>query len=114
DEDKEGVCEGVERARRGDARSEAGSRQQHEHEGSEDHGATLIAGRPAPSRRPDRRLVFAPVRVAALGGGVSGMSAAHELIERGFEVAVYEKGTLPGGKARSIPVPGSGQPPRLD
>ncbi|GEM_PF-1199590 len=54
------------------------------------------------------------MRVAVLGGGVAGMSAAHELVERGFEVAVYEKGTLPGGKARSIPVPGSATPPQLE
>lgn len=34
------------------------------------------------------------------------MSAAHELIERGFEVQVFErKIRLPGGKARSVPVP---------
>ncbi|MCA9498892.1 MAG: FAD-dependent oxidoreductase, partial [Nitrospira sp.] len=33
-----------------------------------------------------------------------GMSAAHELIERGFEVEVYERQNIPGGKARSIPV----------
>ena len=39
-------------------------------------------------------------------GGVAGMSAAHELIERGFEVQVFEKKIrLPGGKARSVPVP---------
>jgi 15-cis-phytoene desaturase len=29
-------------------------------------------------------------KVIILGGGVAGMSAAHELIERGFEVSVYE------------------------
>jgi len=52
------------------------------------------------------------VRVAVLGGGVAGMSAAHELVERGFEVSVYEKAPVPGGKARSIPVPGSAKPPR--
>ena len=45
-------------------------------------------------------------KVAVLGGGVAGMSAAHELIERGFRVAVFERQTeLCGGKARSIPVP---------
>jgi uncharacterized protein with NAD-binding domain and iron-sulfur cluster len=44
--------------------------------------------------------------VAVLGGGVSGLTAAHELAERGFEVSVYERKAL-GGKARSIPVPGS-------
>lgn len=30
-------------------------------------------------------------KVIILGGGVAGMSAAHELIERGFEVEIYEK-----------------------
>ncbi|SLJ81199.1 amine oxidase [Mycobacteroides abscessus subsp. abscessus] len=41
-----------------------------------------------------------------LGGGVAGLTAAHELAERGFEVTVYERRAL-GGKARSIPVPGT-------
>ncbi len=45
-------------------------------------------------------------KVIILGGGVAGMSAAHELIERGFEVQVFEKKVqLPGGKARSVNVP---------
>ena len=36
-------------------------------------------------------------KVIILGGGVAGMSAAHELIERGFEVQVFErKIRLPG------------------
>ncbi|HKO91076.1 MAG TPA: FAD-dependent oxidoreductase [Polyangiaceae bacterium] len=43
-------------------------------------------------------------RVAILGGGVAGMSAAHELVERGYRVEVFERMGLPGGKARSIPV----------
>jgi uncharacterized protein with NAD-binding domain and iron-sulfur cluster len=47
-------------------------------------------------------------RVIVLGGGVAGMSAAHELAERGFEVQVYEsKPDYVGGKARSINVPGT-------
>ncbi|MFL5754112.1 MAG: NAD(P)-binding protein [Bacteroidia bacterium] len=46
-------------------------------------------------------------KVVVLGGGVAGMSAAHELIERGFEVSVYELKTLQGGKARSLNVPNS-------
>ena len=45
-------------------------------------------------------------RVAVLGGGMAGLAAAHELAERGFEVTVYERKAL-GGKARSIPVPGT-------
>jgi len=52
--------------------------------------------------------------VVVLGGGVAGMSAAHELVERGFDVTVYESKPVPGGKARSIPVPGSGSNGRKD
>src|SRR4051812_50197838 len=48
--------------------------------------------------------------VAVLGGGVGGLSAAHELAERGFAVTVHEKRAVPGGKARSYPAPGSGLP----
>src|SRR5512133_68919 len=53
-------------------------------------------------------------RVAVLGGGVAGLTAAHELAERGFEVTVYEQRDAPGGKARSLPVPGSGTGGRAD
>ena len=52
--------------------------------------------------------------VAVLGGGVGGLSAAHELAERGFSVTVYEARTAFGGKARSMPVPKSGVSPRAD
>ncbi|MCX4585234.1 FAD-dependent oxidoreductase [Streptomyces sp. NBC_01481] len=44
--------------------------------------------------------------VAVLGGGVAGLTAAHELAERGFRVTVFERRAL-GGKARSIDVPNS-------
>jgi len=53
-------------------------------------------------------------RVIILGGGVGGMSAAHELAERGFEVTVYETRPIAGGKARSMSVPGSGTDGRRD
>ena len=53
-------------------------------------------------------------RVAILGGGVAGMSAAHELIKRGFEVDVYEARGVDGGKARSFGVLGSGTCSRPD
>ena len=47
--------------------------------------------------------------VACWAGG-GGLSAAHELVERGFSVAVYEKRALPGGKARSYPTPAGCRP----
>src|ERR671910_1036807 len=46
-------------------------------------------------------------RVIVLGGGVAGLSAAHELSERGFRVTVFETRDAVGGKARSFPFPGS-------
>src|SRR5437899_4021288 len=45
--------------------------------------------------------------VIILGGGIAGMTAAHELAERGFRVTVYERRRVPGGKARSVDVPGT-------
>ena len=56
-------------------------------------------------------------RVAILGGGVGGLSCAHELSQRGLEVTVYEAGTSSahlGGKARSHYVPGTGTDGRRD
>jgi len=41
--------------------------------------------------------------VVVIGGGVGGLTVAHELIERGFTVDVYEARTDWGGKARSQP-----------
>src|SRR5436189_1512430 len=53
-------------------------------------------------------------RVVILGGGIGGLSAAHELVERGFDVAVYECRGDWGGKARSYGVPASGSQGRSD
>jgi uncharacterized protein with NAD-binding domain and iron-sulfur cluster len=53
--------------------------------------------------------------VIILGGGVAGMSAAHELAERGFDVTVYERQPdVAGGKARSFGVPNTGTGGRDD
>jgi uncharacterized protein with NAD-binding domain and iron-sulfur cluster len=40
-------------------------------------------------------------RIAILGGGIGGLSAAHHLIKLGFQVDVYERDREIGGKARS-------------
>jgi uncharacterized protein with NAD-binding domain and iron-sulfur cluster len=45
-------------------------------------------------------------KVVILGGGIAGMSAAHELVDRGFEVEVFERKPVPGGKARSVAAAG--------
>src|SRR6476659_3389829 len=52
-------------------------------------------------------------KVIVLGGGVSGLTAAHELIERGFAVEVYEATHELGGKAKSNTKPYSGGGPGL-
>ncbi len=52
--------------------------------------------------------------VIVIGGGVGGLTAAHELAERGFDVRVYEARPTWGGKARSQPVAGSATGGRMD
>jgi uncharacterized protein with NAD-binding domain and iron-sulfur cluster len=51
-------------------------------------------------------------RVAVIGGGVGGLSAAHELIQRGFSVHVYESERQYGGKAASQDAVGPRKAPR--
>ena len=53
-------------------------------------------------------------KVIVIGGGVGGLTAAHELAERGFKVHVYESRAAWGGKARTQPVPGTGTTGRRD
>lgn len=52
--------------------------------------------------------------VAVLGGGIGGLTAAHELLERGFDVTVYELKSIPGGKSRTLPATGTGAGGRPD
>jgi uncharacterized protein with NAD-binding domain and iron-sulfur cluster len=53
-------------------------------------------------------------KVAILGGGVGGLSAALELADRGYQVEVYDRQEVFGGKARSIPFKGTGKDGRGD
>src|ERR687890_412706 len=52
---------------------------------------------------------MAAATVAVFGGGVAGLTAAHELADRGVSVDIYEARPreAAGGKARSIKVPGT-------
>src|SRR5204862_4503781 len=69
--------------------------------------AAVLARRvPRASAIPRARRRSRRPTVAVLGGGVAGLSAAHELAERGFAVSVYERRAF-GGKARSVDVPGT-------
>ncbi|MCX7619811.1 MAG: FAD-dependent oxidoreductase [Acidimicrobiales bacterium] len=70
----------------------------------------LAAAALRPISRPDGHGPW----VLVIGGGVAGMSAAHELRERGLPVTVLEKRSIPGGKARSLDVPGTGMAGRRD
>lgn len=53
-------------------------------------------------------------KVIVIGGGVGGLTAAHELADRGFEVHVYDTRPAWGGKARSQMVTGTGTNGRKD
>ena len=54
-------------------------------------------------------------KVIVIGGGVAGLSAAHELVDRGYVVEVLERNPrYLGGKARSVDAPGTnGIDPKL-
>lgn len=52
--------------------------------------------------------------VAIFGGGVAGMTAAHELVKHGYHVVIYEARRDIGGKARSQYVAGTGTGGRKD
>ena len=73
-------------------------------------GMTFHVSGGSHGRPPRNTLVPAMPKVIVIGGGVAGMSAAHELArERGFEVVVYEQRAVAGGKARSMDaIPGTG------
>ncbi|QFG26955.1 NAD(P)-binding protein [Actinomadura sp. WMMB 499] len=72
---------------------------------------TIGGGQAAAAQRATRRAPAgrraAGRRVVVFGGGMGGLTVAHELAERGFEVTIYERKAW-GGKCRSMPVPGTG------
>jgi uncharacterized protein with NAD-binding domain and iron-sulfur cluster len=79
---------------------------------ADDRSGNLCLLRRKRSHRAPFTRIFKPMTtVAVFGGGVGGLSAAHELVERDFQVSVYE-GREFGGKARSIPVSNTATPGR--
>src|SRR4051794_22582890 len=75
--------------------------------------AASLGSAPVALAKGARRKSASGRSVAVLGGGMTGLTAAHELAGRGFKVTVYERNAL-GGKARSIPVPGTAAGGRRD
>jgi uncharacterized protein with NAD-binding domain and iron-sulfur cluster len=76
-------------------------------------GTGTASAAPSARRAPRTGRAAAGRRVAVFGGGMGGLSTAHELAERGFQVTVYERKAW-GGKCRSMPVPGTGSGGRQD
>ena len=48
---------------------------------------------------PEKKL-----RVAVIGGGIAGLTAAWELVDRGFEVMLFDSSVLLGGKLGANPM----------
>lgn len=42
------------------------------------------------------------MKVSIFGSGISGLTVAHELVEKGYKVEIYEKDNIGGGMARSF------------
>ena len=42
------------------------------------------------------------VKINIYGCGISGLTIAHELIEKGFDIEIYEKKSIAGGMARTF------------
>jgi uncharacterized protein with NAD-binding domain and iron-sulfur cluster len=102
---------------RDDERSQRVSRRRFLQDAAAAAAAGGLASTPAlasaAAAKQRRRTRQAGPTVAILGGGMAGLTAAHELAERGFAVTVYERNAL-GGKARSIPVAGTAAGGRRD
>jgi 15-cis-phytoene desaturase len=61
-----------------------------------------------------RHAVKTGTRIAILGGGMGGLSCAHELARHGLQITIHEAGRFLGGKARSQYIPGTGTNGRRD
>ena len=42
------------------------------------------------------------MKIIIIGAGISGLTVAHELVKKGFEIEIYEKDNEAGGMAKSF------------
>ena len=42
------------------------------------------------------------MKIIIIGAGISGLTIAHELVEKNFDIEIYEKDNIIGGMAKSI------------
>lgn len=47
------------------------------------------------------------MKIAIIGAGITGLTAAHELSKKGHDVTVFERGKVPGGLGTFIPIAGT-------
>ncbi len=65
-----------------------------------------FSGAPLPHSH-ESRLTTHDLHIAVIGGGITGLTAAYRLAQRGYRVTLWERGERLGGQANAFPVAGT-------